>query len=83
MLIGIGGDMTPFDFEFTRSKSKVTRFTFVKKNMLTWFLLLKTVYHRAFIFHMLIGLGENMISDVFKFTRSKVKVRCVTFVSNS
>jgi len=31
MLIGIGGDMSPFDFEFTRSKGKVTSVTFVKK----------------------------------------------------
>jgi len=30
--------------------------------------------------HMLVGLGETTISDVFKFTRPKVKVTCVTFV---
>ena len=28
----------------------------------------------------LIGLGDHTISDVLKFTRSKVKVTCVTFV---
>ena len=33
MPIGIGGDMTPFDFLFTMSKSKVTRVTFVKKDV--------------------------------------------------
>ena len=44
--------------------------------------LLKTVDCRAFIFHMLIGLGENMITDVFKFTRPKVKVTWVIFVIN-
>jgi len=31
---------------------------------------------------MLIGLGENTISDVFKFNRSKAKVTWVTFVTN-
>jgi len=40
--------------------------------ILTWFLLLKTVNHRAFIY--------NTISGVLKFTRSKVKVTCVKFV---
>jgi len=30
MLNGLGEDMTPIDFEFTRSKGKVTRFTYVK-----------------------------------------------------
>ena len=31
---------------------------------------------------MLFGLGENTIPDVFKITRSKVKVIWVTFVIN-
>ena len=75
MLIGIGGDMAPFDFVFTRSKGH-----FCKKNNIVW--LLKTVDHRAFIFHMLIGLGENTISDVFMFTRSRVKVTWITFVTH-
>jgi len=72
MLIGLGRDMTHIDTELIRSKVKVRRITFVKK----WFLLiiLRTVYHRAFIFHMLIGLGEDMSPDVFMFTRSNVKV---------
>jgi len=39
-------------------------------------LILRTVYHKAFIFHMLIGLGENKSPGVFKITRSKVKVSC-------
>ena len=43
---------------------------------------LRTVYHRAFIFHMLIDLGENTMPDVLKFTMSKVKVTWVTFVIN-
>ena len=38
----------------------------------------KTVYHKAFIIHMLIGLGENKSTGVFKFTWSKVKVTWVT-----
>jgi len=28
----------------------------------------------------MVGLGENTLSNVFKFTRSKVKVTWVTFV---
>jgi len=40
---------------------------------------LKTVYLRAFIFHMLISLGENPISDVFTFTRSTVKVTYIMY----
>jgi len=39
-----------------------------------------TVTFIAFIFHLLIGLGDNTIPDLFKFTRSKVKVVWVTFV---
>jgi len=68
--------MTLFDFEFTRSKGKVTRVAFAKKCRQSWFLLiiLRTVYHRAFIFHVMIGLGEITIPYVFNFTRSKVKV---------
>ena len=66
---------------YPRSKSKITRVTFVKEvNMVL--LIFKTVYHKAFIFHMLFGLGENMSPGVFKFTRSKVKVTWVTFVVN-
>jgi len=38
--------------------------------------------NKAFIFHMLIGLGDNTILDSFKLTRSKVKVRWGTFVIN-
>ena len=40
---------------------------------------LRTVYQRVFMFHVLICLGENRIPDVFKFTRSKVKVTWVIF----
>jgi len=45
-------------------------------------IILRTVYHRVFLFSMLIGLGDNTSPDVFKFTRSKVKVTWVTFVIN-
>jgi len=42
-------------------------------------IILKTFfYHRAFIFHMLIGLGEDENPSYFGFTRSKVKVTSVT-----
>ena len=36
--------------------------------------MLRTVYHKAFIFHTEIGFGENKSPSVFKFTRPKVKV---------
>jgi len=33
MLTGLGEDMAPIDFEFTLSNGKVTRVTFVEKNV--------------------------------------------------
>ena len=36
-------------------------------------------HHSAFIFYMLIGLGEDKTPIDFVFTRSKVKVTMVTF----
>jgi len=42
--------------------------------------MLRTVYHRAFIFHKQNGLGEDKNPFDFGFTRSKVKVTRVTFV---
>ena len=55
MLIGLGEAITPLDFGFTRIKVKVTRVNC--KEIYTWFLLiiLRTIYHIAFIFHMLIN----------------------------
>ena len=44
---------------------------------------MKTIYHRAFIYHVLIGLGENKNLIDFGFTGSKVKVTSVTFVKQS
>ena len=60
MLIGLGKDKNPIDFGFTRSKVKVTSETFVKKINCFLRIILRTNYHRAFIFYMLIGLGKNM-----------------------
>ena len=40
----------------------------------------RRLFIRAFIFHMLIGLGEDKNTIDFGFTRSKVKVIKVTFV---
>jgi len=70
MLIGLGEDMTCIDF--SRSKVKVTRVFFVKQ----WFplIILRNIYYRAIIFHMLIGLGKAMTPFDFGFTRLKVKV---------
>ena len=41
-------------------------------------IILRTINHRAFIFHMLIGLMKDMTPVDFVFTRSKVKVTRVT-----
>jgi len=57
MLIGLAGDMTPIDIEVTGSKFKFRRITFVKMIPL---IILRTVYHIAFIFLMLIGPGEGL-----------------------
>ena len=48
--------------------------------MLFLLIILRTDLTGAVKVHMVIGLGENKIPDVFKFTRSKVKVKWVTFV---
>jgi len=78
VLIGLSGDKTPTDFGITRSKGKVSRVTFKKKCKDGFLLIaLRTVYHKAFIFHMLIVLGENKSPGVFKLTRPKVKVTWV------
>ena len=43
---------------------------------------LENCLSQSFIFHMLIGLGEDTCPGVFKFTKSKVKVTWFTFVMN-
>jgi len=44
---------------------------------------LENIFHRAFIYHVLIGLGENKSLIDFGFTGSKVMVTSVTFVKKS
>jgi len=44
---------------------------------------LQTVYHRAFIFHMLIGLGKDMTPIDFGITMSKGNVTRVTFLKRN
>jgi len=80
VLIATSKGKNRIDFGFTRSKVKVTMVTC--KNNVNMFLLIifRTVYPRAFIFYMLIGLVEGMIPLIFKFTRSTDKVTRVTFV---
>jgi len=68
MLIGLDKDMTRI--EIIRSKVKVRRITFVKKTFPV--IILKTVYHTAFI-HVLIGHGEGLIPINFVFFTSRVK----------
>jgi len=61
------------DFVFTRSKVKVTRtVSFCKK----WFSVnfLRTIDHRAIIFHMLVGRGEDKTPIDFVYTMLKYKV---------
>ena len=50
--------------------------------MYTWFLLivLRTVHHKCFIFHMLIGLDDGLTFIDDGFFRSKVTVKKITFV---
>jgi len=50
----------------------------------TWFLLiiLRTIYHLAFIFHMLSGLDIDITHIDIGVIRSKVKVRRITFVKS-
>jgi len=76
MLIVLDKDKTPIDFGCTRSKVKVTMVIFIKQ----WFLLiiLRNIYYKAIIFHMLIGLGEAMTLFDFGFTRIKVKITRIT-----
>jgi len=69
-LICLGEDMNFIAFGFTRPKVKVTKVLFIKQ----WFplIVLRNIYYRAILFHMLIGLGD------FGFTMIKVKVTRVT-----
>jgi len=82
MLIGVGGDMTPIDFGFTRLKVKVARVTcknnWEKKHC--FFIIMRIIYHRAVIFQMSICLNKDMTSIDFELIRSKVMVIRVTFV---
>ena len=41
---------------------------------------MKTIYHRAIIFHILIGLGNDMTRFDFGFTRLKVNQKTENFV---
>ena len=54
MLVGLSEDKTPFDFDFIRSMVKVTSVPLKNVNILL--LILRPVYHRAFIYLMLIVL---------------------------
>jgi len=69
ILNGLDRGMTHIDIGVIRSKVKVRRNTFVKY----WFslIIMRTVYHRGFIFHMRIGLGKGLTSINFVFFRSR------------
>ena len=72
MLIGLCVGLTSIDFVFLRSKVKVTK-VICKK----WFplILLRTIYYRAFICNVLIGLSEDKTPIDFGFTKSKGKAQ--------
>jgi len=69
---------------FTRSKVKVTSVTLVIKikNVLAHYFENYGIYHRAFMFHMLIRNEDNMTCIGLGFTRSKVMVTMVLFLEN-
>jgi len=69
LLIGLGETMTCIHVGL---KVKVTGVIFIKK--LTPLIFMRTIYHRAIIFHKQIGLDEDMIYIEFGFTRLKVKI---------
>ena len=64
-------------FWVNKVKDKGHKGPFCKK----WFplIFLRSIYHRAIIFHMLIGLGEDMTLTDFRFTRLKVKFRRIIY----
>jgi len=68
------GEHVLYWFGFTRLKVKVTRDLFCKKMVSAHYL--RSIYHRAFIFHMLIGLNRDMTP--IELIRSEVKVRGIT-----
>jgi len=74
MLICLNRDMTHIDIEV---KGQGQKDHFCKN----WFylIMLRTVYHRGFTFHMFIGLVEGLTSMDFVFFRSKIKFTKVNF----
>jgi len=71
VLIGLSEDKTPIAIGFTRSQSQA-QVSHLKNNVNMGFAHdLKQIYHKAFIFHMLIGRGENKSPG---FSILKVKV---------
>ena len=77
MQIGLGKHKISIDFGLTRSKVKVTLFLFVKKLNMVSAQYLKKYLYNAFIFNMLIVLGEDMTCIDVVFTRTKVNVTSV------
>jgi len=67
MLIVLFEGMTGTDLGFIRSKAKVTRVLFIKQ----WLplIIMNIIYHRAVLFHMLIGHGEALTPFDFGLTR--------------
>ena len=59
---------------------KVTKVTYKNVNMVSAHFLLRTIDHRAFKFHMQIGIGEDMTAIDVVFTRSKGNVTIIPFV---
>jgi len=76
-------DKTPIDLSSLGQRSRSQRSLLLKQGKHVLLIILRTVYHRGFIFHMPIGIGGNMTHFDFEFTRSKGKVIWVTFVKKT
>jgi len=74
-LINIDRDMPPIGIGLIRSEGQKDHFC--KEMDSPYLIFLRTVYHRSFIFYVLIGFSEGLTPINF------VKVTRVTFVKNS
>ena len=59
---GLGKDMASIDFVFTMSKVKVTINSHFRKKMFS-LIVSRSIYHRASIFHVQIGLSKDMTTE--------------------
>ena len=77
MLIGLGEDMTTIDFGFTRLRPR-SQGSLVKNVNLVLLIILRTIYYRDFVFHMLIVLDGDMTRVDIELIMSKIKFKRIT-----